>query len=238
MMAVEVQDLVVHRGAKEVLHGLGVSIEKGGITGLLGPSGSGKTTLLRSIVGVQRVKSGEITVLGRPAGSPGLRSKVGYLTQTPSVYSDMTVRENVRYFASFYGLGRTAAEETIEEVGLAEQAGQIVRTLSGGQHNRASLACALVGRPELLILDEPTVGLDPVLREELWAHFRRLAADGITIMVSSHVMDEANRCDRLILIREGTVVADDTPAAIKRKTGTDDLDRAFLTLVRQQTAVQ
>ncbi|MFI6338853.1 ABC transporter ATP-binding protein [Streptomyces sp. NPDC050535] len=230
--AIEVQDLVVTRGGKEVLHGLCARIPHGGITGLLGPSGSGKTTLLRSIVGVQRVKSGRVTVLGEEAGAPALRRKIGYFTQSPSVYADMTVRENVRYFASFYGLGRAEAEETIKEVGLQEQAGQIVRTLSGGQHNRASLACALVSRPELLILDEPTVGLDPVLREELWAHFRQLAAEGTTLVVSSHVMDEANRCDRLILLREGAVVADDTVQAIKDRAGTDDLDRAFLTLVQ------
>ncbi|MET7763962.1 ABC transporter ATP-binding protein [Streptomyces sp. NPDC005355] len=235
--AIEVQDLVVARGGKEVLHRLCTRIPHGGITGLLGPSGSGKTTLMRSIVGVQRVKSGRVTVLGEEAGAPVLRRKIGYFTQSPSVYADMTVRENVRYFASFYGLGKAEAEETIKEVGLQEQAGQIVRTLSGGQHNRASLACALVSRPELLILDEPTVGLDPVLREELWAHFRQLAADGTTLVVSSHVMDEANRCDRLILIREGYVVADDTPDVIKSRAGTDDLDRAFLTLVQEKVEV-
>jgi ABC-2 type transport system ATP-binding protein len=202
------------------------------VTGLLGPSGSGKTTLMRAIVGVQIVKSGTVTVLGEPAGAPALRRTIGYLTQSPSVYADLTVRENVRYFGSLYGIGADDADATIREVGLADQAGQLVMTLSGGQHSRASLACALVSRPEVLVLDEPTVGQDPVLRDELWKRFRQLADDGATLIVSSHVMDEANRCDRLLLIREGRLIADDTPAAVKAVAGTDDLDEAFLRLVR------
>lgn len=233
--AIEVSDLVVERGKREVLHRIGAQIGRGVVTGMLGPSGSGKTTLMRAIVGVQVVKSGRVTVLGRPAGSPELRRTIGYLTQSPSVYADLTVRENTRYFASLYGLGAAEADATIREVGLAEQAGQLVATLSGGQHSRASLACALVSRPEILVLDEPTVGQDPVLRDELWKRFRQLAADGTTLLVSSHVMDEANRCDRLLLIREGTIIADDTPAAVKAAAGTDDLDQAFLTLVLAQS---
>jgi len=229
--AVEVSDLVVERGKRVVLHGVTARIAPGMITGLLGPSGSGKTTLMRAIVGVQLVRSGTVTVLGQPAGSPQLRRTIGYLTQSPSIYADLTVRENTRYFASLYGLGAAEADETVREVGLADQAGQLVATLSGGQHSRASLACALVSRPEILVLDEPTVGQDPVLRDELWKRFRQLAADGTTLLVSSHVMDEANRCDRLLLIREGRIIADDTPAAVKSAAGTDDLDQAFLTLV-------
>jgi ABC-2 type transport system ATP-binding protein len=232
--AIEVSDLVIARGGKTVLHGISTRISRGVVTGLLGPSGSGKTTLLRAIVGVQIVKSGTVTVLGEPAGAPALRHKTGYLTQSPSIYPDLTVRENARYFASLYGLGAAEADQTIRDVGLAGQAKQLVSTLSGGQHSRASLACALVSRPEILVLDEPTVGQDPVLRDELWKRFRGLADDGATLLVSSHVMDEANRCDRLLLIREGEIIADDTPAAVKAAAGTDDLDQAFLTLVRDR----
>jgi len=229
--AIEVTDLVIQRGKREVLHGITARIPRGSITGLLGPSGSGKTTLMRALVGVQIVKSGRVTVFGEPAGSAPLRRKIGYMTQEPSVYADLTVRENLRYFASLYGLGAAEADETIREVGLAEQAGQLVSTLSGGQHSRASLACALVGRPQVLVLDEPTIGQDPVLRDELWKRFRDLAASGSTLLISSHVMDEANRCDRLLLIREGVIIADDTPDAVKAEAGTDDMDEAFLTLI-------
>jgi ABC-2 type transport system ATP-binding protein len=229
--AIEVQDLVIERGKREVLHGISASIPRGSVTGLLGPSGSGKTTLMRAIVGVQIVKSGTVTVLGMPAGSAALRRRIGYMTQDPSVYADLTVRENVRYFASLYGLGAAEADETIRGVGLADQAGQLVSTLSGGQHSRASLACALVSDPDVLVLDEPTIGQDPVLRDELWKRFRDLAAAGVTLLVSSHVMDEANRCDRLLLIREGAIIADDTPQAVKAEAGTDDLDEAFLRLI-------
>jgi ABC-2 type transport system ATP-binding protein len=230
--AIEVNDLVVKRGKRTVLDRFTCSIPQGSITGLLGPSGSGKTTLMRAIVGVQIVQSGRVSVLGERAGSASLRRKIGYLTQAPSVYNDLTARENARYFASLYGLGRNAADEALATVGLRDAADQLVVNLSGGQQSRASLACALVGRPEVLILDEPTVGQDPVLRDELWDRFRQLAAGGVTVLVSSHVMDEANRCDRLLLIREGALIADDTPAAVKGSAGTDDLDQAFLNLIR------
>ena len=170
--AIDVADLVIDRGKREVLHGISARIGRGSVTGLLGPSGSGKTTLIRAIVGVQIVKSGTVTVLGQPAGSPQLRHAIGYLTQSPSVYADLTVRENARYFASLYGLGAAAADEAIDAVGLGDAAGQLVSTLSGGQRSRASLACALVGKPDVLVLDEPTVGQDPVLRDELWQRFR------------------------------------------------------------------
>jgi ABC-2 type transport system ATP-binding protein len=230
---IEVKDLVVDRGKLRVLDGFTCSVPTGSITGLLGPSGSGKTTLMRAIVGVQIVRSGTITVLGRPAGSSALRHKIGYLTQAPSVYADLTVRENARYFASLYGIDSAYADQVVADVGLAGAATQLVGDLSGGQHSRASLACALVGKPEVLVLDEPTVGQDPVLRDELWSRFRQLAADGATVLVSSHVMDEANRCDRLLLIRRGELIADDTPAAVKTSAGTEDLDQAFLTLIRR-----
>jgi ABC-2 type transport system ATP-binding protein len=232
--AIEVSDLVVKRGKKVVLHELRCEVPRGSVTGLLGPSGSGKTTLMRAIVGVQRVVSGGVTVLGKPAGTPDLRHKIGYLTQAPSIYADLTVRENARYFASLYrGVTPAEADAAVATVGLADAAGQLVGNLSGGQRARANLACALVGRPEILVLDEPTVGQDPVLRDELWQHFRAAAASGTTVLVSSHVMDEAGRCDRLLLIREGRLIADDTPAAIRSATGTADLEAAFLHLIRE-----
>lgn len=235
--AIEVRDLVVVRGRREVLHGITTSVPAGKVTGLLGPSGSGKTTLMRAIVGVQKVRSGRIDVLGSPAGSPALRSKVGYLTQAPSVYADLTVRENARYFASLYpGITNADADQAIRDVGLGQAADQLVSTLSGGQHSRASLACALVGKPDLLVLDEPTVGQDPVLRDELWQRFHALAAAGTTLVVSSHVMDEAGRCDRLVLVREGRIIADDTPTAVRADAGTDDLEDAFLRLIRREEA--
>ena len=232
--AVEVRSLVVERGKRTVLHGIDCVIPGGSVTGLLGPSGSGKTTLIRAIVGVQIVKSGTVTVLGRAAGSAVLRRTVGYVTQAPSVYADLSVRENARYFAALHGLGAAEADRAIADVGLAGAAGQLVGNLSGGQRSRASLACALIGTPRLLVLDEPTVGQDPVLRADLWARFHALAAAGTTLLVSSHVMDEAGRCDRLLLIREGRLIGDDTPAAIRASAGTDDLEEAFLRLIRAQ----
>jgi ABC-2 type transport system ATP-binding protein len=230
--AIEVRDLVVNRGKKRVLHELSCVVPAGSVTGLLGPSGSGKTTLMRAIVGVQVVASGTVQVLGKPAGDAALRHELGYLTQAPSVYADLTVRENARYFAALYGLSHKEADAAVTDVGLGEAAGQLVGNLSGGQKSRASLACAIVSNPKLLVLDEPTVGQDPVLRDELWQRFRGFAEAGATLLVSSHVMDEANRCDRLLLIREGRLIADDTPAAVKASAGTDDLDQAFLNLIR------
>jgi ABC-2 type transport system ATP-binding protein len=235
--AIVLSDLVVHRGTRRVLHGLSFSVPTGSVTGLLGPSGSGKTTLLRALVGVQRVRSGTVTVLGEPAGSPGLRRRVGYVTQAPSVYPDLTVRENARHFAALYGRDARAADDALTAVGMADAAGQLVADLSGGQRGRASLACALVGEPELLVLDEPTVGLDPVLRVELWDRFHALAAAGTTLVVSSHVMDEAGRCDRLLLLREGRLLADSTPGELRAESGTDDLEESFLRLVRAQQEV-
>ncbi|WFE52695.1 ABC transporter ATP-binding protein [Micromonospora sp. WMMD1155] len=230
--AIAVRGLVVDRGGRRVLDGISCHVPRGAVTGLLGPSGSGKTTFMRAVVGVQVVSGGTITVLGQPAGTPTLRHRVGYLTQAPSVYADLTVRENARYFAALYGRGRVEADRAVRDVGLAEAAGQLVGTLSGGQRSRASLACALVGEPELVILDEPTVGQDPVLRADLWARFHAMAAAGTTLLVSSHVMDEAARCDRLLLIRQGRLIADDSPAAVRAAAGVDDLDEAFLRLIR------
>lgn len=232
MDAVAVTDLVVDRGRRRVLPGLTFTVPAGQVTGLLGPSGSGKSTLMRAVVGVQRVTSGSVTVLGAPAGSPGLRHRVGYVTQAPSVYADLTVRENARYFAALHGRGSREADAAVADVGLGDAAGQLVGDLSGGQRGRASLACALVGEPEVLVLDEPTVGLDPVLRVELWERFSALARAGTTLLVSSHVMDEAARCDRLLLLREGALLADTTPAQLRADGRSDDLEEAFLNVVR------
>jgi len=236
-VAVEVRDLVVRRGRREVLRGLSFRVPRGAVVGLLGPSGSGKSTLLRSVVGTQVISSGEVQVLGRPAGSRSLRRSVGYVTQSPSVYTDLTVRENARYFAALHGASASAAEQAIAAVDLGAAANQLVETLSGGQQGRASLACALIGTPKLLVLDEPTVGLDPVLREQLWGLFHTLAAVGTTLLVSSHVMDEAARCDRLLLLRDGALIADDTPDAVRVNAGTDNLDEAFLRLIRTTDGV-
>lgn len=231
--AIVIRDLVVDRGGRRVLHGIDATVPSGTVTGLLGPSGSGKTTLLRALVGVQVVTAGTVTVLGHPAGAPQLRRRVGYLTQAPSIYADLTVQENARYFAALQGRGTAEADRAVTDVGLRAAAGQLVATLSGGQRSRASLACALVGDPELLVLDEPTVGQDPVLRAELWARFHAMAAAGTTLLISSHVMDEAARCDRLLLIREGRLIADDTPAAVRAATGVDDLEEAFLRMIQE-----
>jgi ABC-2 type transport system ATP-binding protein len=232
--AIRIQELVVRRGSTLVLPNVSLELPAGRVTGLLGPSGSGKTTLIRAIVGVQIVESGVVEVLGLPAGSPSLRARVGYVTQAPSVYGDLTVRENLRYFARVVGAPRSSVEEAIETVGLSEQADQVVGTfsggLSGGQRSRVSLATALLGRPELLVLDEPTVGLDPVLRRDLWNTFHRLAEEGATLLVSSHVMDEAERSDDLVLLRDGRVVATGSPAALREQTGEQDLEEAFLKL--------
>lgn len=237
--AVTVTDLVVDRGPRRALDGVSCTVPAGQVTGLLGPSGSGKSTLMRAVVGVQVVRSGQVTVLGEPAGSPALRARVGYVTQAPSVYEDLTVRENARYFAALHGRSAREADAAVADVGLGEASGQLVRNLSGGQQGRASLACALVGAPELLVLDEPTVGLDPVLRVDLWNRFHTLADAGTTLLVSSHVMDEAARCDRLLLLRDGRLLADSTPARVRAEAGTDDLEEAFLRLVlaRQEVGV-
>jgi len=239
--AVAISGLQVVRGRRDVIPGLDLEIPAGEVIGLLGPSGSGKSTLMRCMVGVQIVKGGTVTVLGHPAGSPELREEVGYVTQTPSVYNDLTVRDNIGYFARAIGLRgtdlRDAVERTLVEVDLVSHADVLVADLSGGQESRVSLAAALVGRPTLLVLDEPTVGLDPVLRRDLWELFGSLARQGHSLVVSSHVMDEATRCDRLVLLREGEVLADLTPAELLERTGEVDADAAFLALIEAGATV-
>lgn len=229
--AVVIRGLRVRRGKTEVFDGLDLDLPAGVITGLLGPSGGGKTTLMRSIVGVQKIDGGEVSVLGEPAGSRGLRHRVAYDTQAASVYDDLTVEQNLRYFASVLGVAHDDVARVIDEVGLATQSKQLVSSLSGGQRGRVSLATAMLGSPELLVLDEPTVGLDPVLRESLWQLFRQLADRGATLLVSSHVMDEALRCDQIVLIHGGRVLAHTTPDRLLTETGAADPDTAFLRLI-------
>jgi ABC-2 type transport system ATP-binding protein len=229
--AVRIRGLNVERGGNPVLRSVDADVRTGEVTALLGPSGCGKTTLMRAIVGVQIVHGGSVTVLGLPAGSPQLRTRVGYQTQAPSVYFDLTVRENLRYFASVLGAGAHEVESAIETVGLTRYGDAEAGRLSGGEKARVSLAAALLNRPRLLVLDEPTVGVDPVLRRDLWQTFRSLAAAGTALLVSSHVMDEAARCDRLLLMRDGAILAACTPHELRRDTGTDDLEEAFLRLI-------
>ncbi|MGW7612197.1 ABC transporter ATP-binding protein [Streptomyces sp. NPDC054766] len=237
--AVRAEGLTVVRGTRSVLHGLDFTVPRGQITGLLGPSGCGKSTLMRATVGTQAKVSGTLEVLGLPAGDAALRSRIGYVTQAPSVYDDLTVRQNLGYFAAILDPGRAASERrhadvtrVIDDVDLASHADSLAGNLSGGQRSRVSLAVALLGTPELLVLDEPTVGLDPVLRRDLWNLFHAIAEQrGTTLLISSHVMDEAERCHRLLLMREGGILADDTPDALRERTGADTVEAAFLHLV-------
>ncbi len=236
MTAIAISDLHVERGGRPVLSGLTLEVGVGSVTGLLGPSGCGKSTLMRSIVGVQIVASGTVTVLGQPAGSPALRRQIGYVTQAPSVYGDLSVEENLRFFAAVVGADRARISEVIETVGLGGFEGHVAGALSGGQLSRVSLATALLGRPEVLVLDEPTVGLDPVLRAELWQTFHELAAEGTTLLISSHVMDEASECHILLLMRDGALLRQTTPDALRAETGEADMGRAFLKVIEQASA--
>lgn len=234
--AVVVENLRVIRGKRTALQDISVTIRRGTITGLLGPSGCGKTTLMRSIVGTQIIESGTVTVLGHPAGSAPLRHRVGYVTQDATIYPDLRVIDNARYFASLYGTDARAAEEAVEAVGLSDHRTALCGNLSGGQRTRVSLACALVSHPDLLVLDEPTVGLDPVLRVDLWQQFHRLAQNGTTLLVSSHVMDEADHCAELLLLRDGRLLAHTTPTELREETGCPALEEAFLSVIRRSTA--
>ena len=233
---VVIDHLRVIRGKRPAIHDLSVRIARGTITGLLGPSGCGKTTLMRSIVGTQITAGGSVTVLGRPAGSAELRHRVGYVTQDPTVYNDLRIIDNVRYFAALYGADARSADDAIAAVGLDDHRTALCGNLSGGQRTRVSLACALVSYPDLLVLDEPTVGLDPLLRVELWEQFHQLARRGTTLIVSSHVMDEADHCGDLLLMRDGHLLAHTTPARLREDTGCQSLEEAFLSVIRRTTA--
>ena len=232
--AIEVRSLRVVRGPRVALDDFNLAVDRGTLTGLLGPSGSGKSTLMRAIVGVQQIAAGTVQVLGMPAGSEPVRSRVGYLTQAPSVYKDLTVRQNLRYFAAVLGADPDAVQRAIDQVDLGSHAEDLVARLSGGELSRVSLAAALLGEPEVLVLDEPTVGLDPVLRRDLWNLFNDLATAGVTLLVSSHVMDEAERCGRLLLLRDGALLADDSPSGLLEHTRTHDTEQAFLQLIDQE----
>ncbi|MGW0749256.1 ABC transporter ATP-binding protein [Streptomyces sp. NPDC002587] len=246
--AVRAHDLTVRRGTgrtpRTVIAGIAFDVPRGRITGLLGPSGCGKSTLMRAVVGTQAHVTGTLDVLGRPAGHPELRHRIGYVTQAPSVYDDLTVRQNLDYFAAILDPGRAAAERrhdavtrAIADVDLTSHATVLAGNLSGGQRSRVSLAVALLGTPELLVLDEPTVGLDPVLRRDLWNLFHTLAATrGTTLLVSSHVMDEAERCHDLLLMREGRILARDTPDALRTRTHSATVEEGFLRLVDEAAA--
>ncbi|QES49490.1 multidrug ABC transporter ATP-binding protein [Streptomyces venezuelae] len=246
--AVHARGLTVRRGTgrtlRTVLDALGFDVPHGRITGLLGPSGCGKSTLMRAVVGTQAHVTGTLDVLGRPAGHPTLRSRIGYVTQAPSVYDDLTVRQNLDYFAAVLEPGRAAADRRAEsvrrviaDVDLTTHTDALAGQLSGGQRSRVSLAVALLGTPELLVLDEPTVGLDPVLRRDLWNLFHEIARTrGTTLLVSSHVMDEAERCHDLLLMREGRILAQDTPDGLRDRTHTDTVEAGFLHLVDEANA--
>ncbi len=232
--AINIKNLSVILGKGfTALKNVSVELPQGQVIGFIGPSGAGKTTLIRSIVGRQSISQGSIEVLGMPAGATKLRSKIGYMPQSPAAYLDLTIRQNLHYFAKMRGLDKTDVETVIKETHLSKQAGQLVSSLSGGQKSRVSLAIALLGRPELLVLDEPTVGVDPVLRRQLWQLFRELADKGSTLIVSSHVMDEAGRCDSLLLIRDGELIAHGTPAELKQQTDTKSVEDSFLVLVEK-----
>lgn len=232
--AIDISELHVVRGGNEVLPNLSVAVPKGSVTGLMGPSGCGKSTLMRAIVGVQKVAGGSIAVLGEPAGAPALRSRIGYVTQAPSVYTDLTVEENLKYFGRVLGVDDARIATVIEQVDLGDHAARVTARLSGGQRSRVSLAAALLNEPELLVLDEPTVGLDPELRESLWALFHQIASGDATLLVSSHVMDEASRCNELLLMRDGQVLAQLTPDELLSRTGATEMEDAFLKLVRSE----
>ncbi|MCK0113868.1 heme ABC exporter ATP-binding protein CcmA [Ornithinimicrobium sp. F0845] len=233
---VQVADLSVIRGGVEVLHGVDLTVEGGELVGIVGPSGGGKSTLMRAIVGVQANVAGTVRVLGEEAGSPSVRGRIGYVTQSPSIYDDLTARQNLQFFAAIQGVGRRQVEAALTTVDLAGAADQVVGAMSGGQQSRVSLATALLGDPSLLVLDEPTVGLDPVLRRSLWSTFRDLAAAGAAVLVSTHVMDEAERCDRIALLREGRVLATGSPAQLRERTGADTVEAAFLALIDEAAA--
>lgn len=233
-IAIKTSGLCVVKSGKKILRGVSVSLPEGKIIGLLGPSGAGKTTLVRALIGRQKITKGDVSVGGYNADAPELREIIGYMPQTPAIYFDLTVKQNLRYFASMRGAKKEEADRLIDDVDLRPQANQMASTLSEGQKSRVSLAIALIGNPKIILLDEPTVGIDPVLRVQLWEKFKGLSKRGTTILVTSHVMDEAEHCDYLLLIRDGKILFYGTPTALKTKTKSRNVEDSFLKLVRSK----
>jgi ABC-2 type transport system ATP-binding protein len=231
--AVEAAGVRKRFGTLQALDGIDLRVSGGEVYGLLGPNGAGKTTLIRALVGLVRPEAGELVVLGRRMPAGDVRARIGYMTQAAALYGDLTAEENVRFFAAIHGGGDVDA--ALRFVHLEDRRRSVTATLSGGLRTRLSLACTIVHRPKLLLLDEPTVGVDPQLRAELWDGLRAMAADGATIIVSSHVMDEAERCDRLGLIRAGRVIAEGSADELRRRAHTDRLEDAFLALSGAET---
>ena len=231
-IAIEATDVRKRFGDVAALDGIDLSVPAGMVYALLGPNGAGKTTLIRAIVGLVRTDGGELRVLGSPMPDRRVLADIGYMTQAAALYMDLSAEENVRFFARVQGRGDV--EWAMRFVDLWDRRSSVTATLSGGMRTRLSLACTLVHRPSLLLLDEPTVGVDPQLRATMWDGLREMAADGTTILVSSHVMDEAARADRLALIRNGRILADGTVADLLARAGVDDLEAAFLALSADQ----
>lgn len=238
MSVLSAHDVVQRFGTQEVLHGLSFGVERGEVLGLLGPSGAGKTTLVNIIAGVAEPVSGTVQAFGQPMPSLPLMRRIGYMAQSDALYTDLTARENLEFFGTIYGLSpaglKRAIPAALETVRLAVDPRKQVRNYSGGMRRRLSLATALMHEPELLILDEPTIGLDPLHRVGIWESFRAMAGAGRTLIVTTHVMDEAERCDRLAMIRDGVFIAMGSPDDLKRRAGAETLEGAFLHFARAE----
>jgi ABC-2 type transport system ATP-binding protein len=227
--AVDVENVSKSFGGVKALDGVTLRVRQGEIYGLLGPNGAGKTTLIRSLVGLIVPSGGTVTVLGRRMPNVDILRSVGYMTQLAALYPGLSVEENVQFFAAING-AEGGVDDALKLVELYQRRKSVVATLSGGMRQRCSLACALVHKPQLLLLDEPTVGVDPQLRVQFWEEFRKMAAAGTTIIVSSHVMDEAERCQRLGLVQYGKILAEGSPDEVRAQAGTPNLEEAFLRL--------
>jgi ABC-2 type transport system ATP-binding protein len=226
---VETRQLHKHFGAIRAVDGIDLSVKSGEIYGLLGPNGSGKTTLIRLLIGLLEPTSGSVKLLGQNIPNKAILAQAGYMTQASALYEDLTVRENITFFAEMCGrIERTWVNEVIDLVALKDRSHSLVRTLSGGLKQRTSLACSLVHKPRLLLLDEPTVGIDPQLRATFWSYFRQMASSGSTLIISSHVMDEAERCDRLGFMRQGKLLAEGSASELRAQAGALNLEEAFL----------